>query len=60
MQSQERIDILEKRIDILYESLIVLIDTVKLLTCKIYGTTPDESPQEILDRADKMIDSWEE
>jgi len=60
MQSQERIDELEKRIDRITESVIILIDTVKLLTCKIYGTTPDESPQEILDRADKMIDSWED
>jgi len=26
----------------------------------VYGTTPDEPPQDVLKRAEKMVDSWED
>jgi len=57
---QTELDDLKEKINRVTDSLIVLIDTVKLLTCKVYGTTPDEPPQDVLKRAEKMVDSWED
>ena len=57
--TQEKFDKLEERVDRIHDSLIVLIDVMKLLTCKVYGDTPDESAKEVLKKTLKMVDSWE-
>jgi phosphate uptake regulator len=54
----EKFDKLEARVEKMCDAMIVLADVMKLLTFKIYGGTPDESAQQILDRTEKMVDSW--
>jgi len=60
IDSANRIDKLEKRIDILNEFLIVLTDTVKILACSMYSGEPDVSAEEILMRANKIVHNWED
>ena len=57
---QAEVDELKEKLDRVTDSLIVLIDTVKLLVHKSYGGSGGDSPQDILERAKKMVDSWED
>lgn len=57
--TQEQFDKLKQRVERMSDSMIVMLSVMKMLTCKIYGSTPDESAQEILDRTLKMVDSWD-
>lgn len=56
----ETVENLEERVERVVDSVVILIDLMKVLTCKVYGGKSDESPQEILNRAHKMVDKWED
>jgi hypothetical protein len=51
---------LEDKVDRLTDSIVILVDTIKLLTYKIYGGESPESAQEILNRANEMVEKWED
>ena len=53
---EERIDKLEKRIDSITDSLVVLVDVMKLITTRVYGGTPTETPSELLKRAKNLTE----
>jgi len=57
--TEEKFNELVEQVDRIRDSLIVLADVMKLLTCKVYGDTPDESAEEVFLKTVKMVNSWE-
>jgi len=57
---QTEVDELKESVERMTDSLVLLIDVIKLLTHKIYSGTSPESEEEIFNRASEMVNSWEE